>query len=137
MRVLVDTNVLLDFLQNRDPFAEYAKRLFERIDIGELEGFIAATIITNIYYIVHRISGINAAQDAIAQVLEDLYICPVDREILEQAMILNFNDFEDAVQYACGIAHSVNAIVTRDASGFIDSEILVVLPQEIDTLHNF
>lgn len=51
MRILVDTNVVLDFLQERQPFVEHAARLFERIDTGEIEGFIAATTITNIYYI--------------------------------------------------------------------------------------
>ena len=57
MRVLIDTNVVLDFLQEREPFVENAARLFERIDAGEIEGFIAATTITNIYYIVRRAAG--------------------------------------------------------------------------------
>ncbi len=48
MRVLIDTNIVLDFLPERDPFVENAARLFERIDAGEIEGFIAATTITNI-----------------------------------------------------------------------------------------
>ena len=109
-----------------------AARLFARIDAGEIEGFMAATIITNIYYIVRRAAGIEAAQNAIAQVLADLNICLVDRDILEQAIKLNFRDFEDAVQYACGVVHSVDVIVTRDVSGFISGEIPVVLPKDFD-----
>ncbi len=62
MRVLIDTNVVLDFLQEREPFVENAARLFERIDAGEIEGFIAATTITNIYYIVRRAAGRTVAQ---------------------------------------------------------------------------
>jgi predicted nucleic acid-binding protein len=133
MRVLVDTNVVLDFLQDRVPFADNAVRLFERIDAGEIEGYIAATTITNIYYIVRRAAGRTVAQDAITQVLSDLNICTVDIEILKQALIFNFEDFEDAVQYACAMAYNVEAIVTRDASGFINSEIPVILPEEIDS----
>ncbi|WP_324704288.1 PIN domain-containing protein [Lyngbya sp. CCY1209] len=57
MRVLIDTNVVLDFLQEREPFLDNAARLFERIDAGEIEGLIAATTITNIYYIIRRASG--------------------------------------------------------------------------------
>ena len=132
MRVLIDTNVVLDFLQEREPFVKDAVRLFARIDAGEIEGFIAATTITNIYYIVRRASRIEAAQNAIAQVLADLNICPVDRDILEQAIKLNFQDFEDAVQYACGVVHNVNVIVTRDVCGFIGGEIPVVLPKDFD-----
>jgi predicted nucleic acid-binding protein len=136
MRVLIDTNVVLDFLQEREPFVENAARLFERIDTGEVEGFIAATTITNIYYIIRRAAGRIVAQDAITQVLSDLNICAVDLEMLEQALALNFEDFEDAVQYACAVAHNVDAIVTRDASGFASAEIPIMLPDELDTIGN-
>lgn len=98
MRILIDTNVVLDFLQQREPFVEDAAKLFEKIDAGEIEGFIAATTITNIYYIVRKAAGIVAAQDAITQILTDLYICPVDRSVIEQAIAVNFRDFEDTVQ---------------------------------------
>jgi predicted nucleic acid-binding protein len=135
MRVLVDTNVVLDFLQEREPFVENAARLFERIDAGEIEGFIAATTITNIYYIVRRAAGAVVAQDAITQALADLNICAVNREVLEQAIALGFRDFEDAVQYVCGVVHNVDAIVTRDVSGFTSAEIPVVLPEELDTIN--
>jgi predicted nucleic acid-binding protein len=135
MRVLIDTNVVLDFLQEREPFVENAARLFERIDAGEIEGFIAATTITNIYYIVRRAAGRAVAQDAITQILSDLNICAVDLEVLEQALALNFEDFEDAVQYACALACSVDAIVTRDASGFVGAEIPVVLPEELGNIN--
>ena len=132
MRVLIDTNVVLDFLQEREPFVENAARLFERIDAGEVEGFIAATTITNIYYIVRRAAGKSVAQDAIIQVLSDINICAVDLKVLEQALVLNFENFEDAVQYACAVASGVDAIVTRDTSGFTNAEILVVSPQDIN-----
>jgi len=87
IRVLIDTNVVLDFLQEREPFSENAARLFERIDSGEIEGFIAATTIANIYYIIRRVAGAVVAQDAIAQILADLNICAVDRDVLEQALV--------------------------------------------------
>ncbi|XPM54783.2 MAG: type II toxin-antitoxin system VapC family toxin [Leptolyngbya sp. IPPAS B-1204] len=135
MRVLIDTNVVLDFLQEREPFVENAARLFERIDAGKIEGLIAATTITNIYYIVRRAAGRAVAQDAVTQVLSDLNICAVDLEVLEQALALNFEDFEDAVQYACAVVHGVDAIVTRDVAGFINAEIPVVLPEDIDTIN--
>lgn len=135
MRVLIDTNVVLDFLQEREPFVENAARLFERIDAGEIEEFIAATTITNIYYIVRRAAGRAVAQDAITQVLSDLNVCTIDLGVLEQALASNFEDFEDAVQYACAVVYTVDAIVTRDAAGFVNAEIPLVLPEEIDTIN--
>jgi predicted nucleic acid-binding protein len=76
------------------------------------------------------------AQDAITQVLSDLNICAIDLEILKQALALNFEDFEDAVQYACAMMHGVDAIVTRDASRFMNAENPIVLPEEIDTINS-
>ena len=134
MRILIDTNVVLDLLQEREPFVKNAARLFERIDAGEIEGFITATTITNIYYIVRKVAGRVVAQDAIAQILSDLNICAVDLKVLEQALALNFEDFEDAVQYACAIVHNLDAIVTRDLSGFANAEIPVVLPENLDNI---
>jgi predicted nucleic acid-binding protein len=136
MRVLVDTNVVLDFLQEREPFIKDAAKLFKLIDAGEIEGFIAATTITNIYYIVRRAVGLAAAEDAITQILTDLQICKVDRAILEHALALQFRDFEDAVQYACALAYGVDAIVTRDVSGFVASDIPVKSPGELTLSSN-
>lgn len=134
MRVLIDTNVVLDFLQEREPFVDDAAKIFAKIDAGELEGFISAITITNIYYIIRKVSGKIAAQDALAQIMTDLHICAVDRGILEQAIALNFQDFEDAVQCACAIANEVDAIVTRDTSGFVNAEILVIAPGELGNI---
>jgi len=131
MRVLIDANVVLDFLQEREPFVENAARLFARIDVGEIEGFVAATTVANIYYIVRKAAGRVVAQDAAYQILSDLNICAVDLEVLEQALALNFEDFEDAVQYACAVVHRVDAIVTRDRSGFVNAEIPLVLPEDL------
>ena len=131
MRILIDTNIVLDFLQAREPFIEDAAKLFEQIDAGKFEGFIAATTLTNIYYIVRKAAGSQIAVDAITQVLTDLQICTIDRNLLEQAIAMNFPDFEDAVQYACAAAYAVDAIVTRDKSGFVDAEIPVVSAGEL------
>ncbi|GAB1542838.1 PIN domain-containing protein [Scytonema sp. NUACC21] len=134
IKALIDTNIILDFLQDRQPFVEDALRVFEKVDTGEVEGFIAATTITNIYYIVRRAAGLQAAKDAIAQILTDLPICTVNRSVLEPAISGNFKDFEDAVQYACGMAYGVDVIVTRDASGFVDAEIPVMSPGELNRI---
>lgn len=134
MRVLIDTGVVLDFLLERQPFVESAAKLFQQIDNGQIEGFITATTITNIYYILRKAAGSTIAIDAVSQILTDLNICMVDRQILKQAVDLNFQDFEDAVQYSCAFASQVDAIVTRDTSGFVAAEIPVISPDELNTI---
>ncbi|MGB5637054.1 MAG: PIN domain-containing protein [Waterburya sp.] len=83
---------------------------------------------------VRKVAGRVVAQNAIAQILSDLNICAVDLNILKQAPALNFEDFEDAVQYACAVVHNLDAIVTRDLSGFVNAEIPVVLPENFDNI---
>ena len=65
---------------------EDAVKLFPKIDASEIIGFIAATTITNIYYIIRKAAGVKVAQDAISQILIDLHICTVDKNILEIAV---------------------------------------------------
>ncbi|MEA5581606.1 PIN domain-containing protein [Nodularia harveyana UHCC-0300] len=131
MRVFIDTNIVLDFLLEREPFVEDAVKLFAKIDAGEIAGFIAATTITNIYYIIRKAAGVKVAEDAISQILSDLHICAVDKNVLEQAISLNFKDFEDSVQYACAMISTVDVIVTRDVCGFVGSEIPVMLAGDL------
>lgn len=131
MRVLIDTNVVLDFLLEREPFVEAAADLFERIDDGQIQAFITATTITNIYYIIRKASGSAVARNAVEQILTDLDVCPVERSTLQLAIGFNFRDFEDAVQYACALASQVDVIVTRNASDFTTSQISVVSPEEL------
>ncbi|MDB9345771.1 PIN domain-containing protein [Nodularia spumigena CS-586/05] len=131
IRVFIDTNVVLVFLLEREPFVEDAVKLFAKIDAGEIAGFIAATTITNIYYIIRKAAGVKVAEDAISQILSDLHICAVDKNVLQQAISLNFKDFEDAVQYACAMISTVDVIVTRDVSGFVGSEIPVMLAGDL------
>lgn len=126
MRVFIDTNVVLYFLLERKPFIKNVVKLFAKIDSGEITGFIAATTITNIYYIIRKAAGVKVAQDAISQILTNLHICTVDINVLELAISLNFQDFEDGVQYACAMTSMVDIIVTRDVSGFLGSEIPVM-----------
>ncbi|GCL42611.1 type II toxin-antitoxin system VapC family toxin [Dolichospermum planctonicum] len=86
-RVFIDTNVVLDFLLERELFVEDAVKLFAKIDASEIIGFIAATTITNIYYIIRKAAGVKVAQDAIYQILTDLHICTVDKNILDFQLI--------------------------------------------------
>ncbi len=68
---------------------------------------------------------------AVTRLLALMDICPVDRGVLEQAITLNLQDFEDAVQIACAISIKLDAIVTRDVTGFIGSPIPILLPKDL------
>lgn len=132
MRVLVDTNVVLDFLLQREPFSQDAELLFQAIDMGEVIGYVTATTLTDLFYISRRHTrSIERARQAVSEILTVMMICPVDRAVLEAAFHSGLADFEDAVQIFSAVTQGLEAIVTRDAQGFLSSPIPVLSIQEL------
>ncbi|HIK33988.1 MAG TPA: PIN domain-containing protein [Oscillatoriales cyanobacterium M59_W2019_021] len=131
MNVLVDTNILLDFLLQREPFFHDAERLFQAIDSGQVIGYATATTLTDIFYIARRHTGsMEQARQAVLDTLTAMDICPVNRQVLETAFGSGFDDFEDAIQVACAVTQRLDAILTRDSQGFVNSSIPVLSVQE-------
>ena len=132
IKVLFDTNVLLDAMLAREPFVADAAFLLNAVESGRIEGFMSATTVTDVHYLVGRqTKSSEAAIVAVTRLLALMEICAVDREILEQAIVLGLPDFEDAVQIACAIELELEEIVTRDVNGFAGSPIPVLSPQEL------
>jgi predicted nucleic acid-binding protein len=131
VKVLFDTNLVLDLLLEREPFVEPAIALFEQIEQGKLEGYIAATTITNIFYIIRKAAGREVALDAINRLLIGLQFCAVDRRTIETALSLGLKDFEDSIQLACAMLNQLDAIVTRDQKDFIGSNLPIYSPTEL------
>ena len=127
MRVLFNTNVLLDALLVREPFVADAAFLLETVESGQVEGFMSATKVTDVHYLVGRqTKSAEIAIAAVTQLLALMEICAVDRSVLEQAIALRLTDFEDAVQVASAIKLGLEVIVTRDVHGFTGSPIPVL-----------
>jgi predicted nucleic acid-binding protein len=132
VRVLVDTNIVLDFLLQREPFFQDADLLFQVIDTGQVVGYVTATTLTDIFYIARKHTrSIEKARQAISEMLTVMVICPVNRAVLEAAFRSGSADFEDAVQIFCAVEQGLDAILTRDAQGFLDSSIPVLSIQEL------
>lgn len=127
MRILIDTNIVLNFLLKREPFRQHAELLFEAIASGGITGYVTATTLTNIFYIARRLrQTIERARQAVTLTLSIAQVCPVDRATLEIALTSSLNDFEDAVQVSCAIAEKREAIVTRDLQDFSNSTLPVL-----------
>ena len=131
MKILIDTNIVLDLLLEREPFIEDAIVLFEQIEQGKLEGYIAATTITNIFYIIRKTEGCEVAIAAIHRLLIGLQFCAVDHQTIETALSIGLKDFEDSIQLACAILSQLDGIVTRDRNDFIGSNLPIYSPTEI------
>jgi predicted nucleic acid-binding protein len=132
VRVLIDTNIVLDFLLQREPFFQDAELLFQAIDTGQLIGHVTATTLTDIFYISRKHTrSIEQARQAVSATLTVMVICPTDRAVLESAFNSGLVDFEDAVQIFGAVAQGLDAILTRDNKGFLSSPIPVFSIQDL------
>lgn len=129
-KIFLDTNVVLDFLQNRHPFVAAANEIFKRSLINQTELFISALSICNVAYIIRKTVSPNIKQ--ILTELESLVkVLPIDSNIINLALASPFKDFEDAVQYYCAFQmKSISTIITRNESDFIHSKIRVLSPEK-------
>lgn len=130
MKVLIDTNIILDHLLERAPFAYAATRIFSETEQGRLTTYIGGTTVTTIHYLVTKALGIKAAHSAIEQLLRIFEVAPITRTVLVSAVLLKFTDFEDAVLHEAAIHAGVQAIITRDSKGFQKANIAVYTPDE-------
>ena len=131
MKILFDTNVILDFLLDRAPFSEEASQLFASIEMGQLQGAIAATTVTTLFYLASKVLGQKDAKKSIHTLLTLFEVAPINRAVLEQAMNSSFSDFEDAVLYQAGYYADVDGVVTRDAKGYKKASLPIYTPTEL------
>lgn len=136
MKVLFDTNVVLDVMLDRKPFVKVAAQLFSRVETGGITGFLGATTITTIHYLATRTVGSNQALIEIGKLFKLFEIAPVNRAVLESAILLRFSDFEDAVLHEAAYHVGVDSIVTRDLKGFEQSLLSVYSPEELTKILN-
>lgn len=135
MKIFVDTNVLLDVLGHRQPFYQASARVWTLAEKGEVEAFISAISFNNVYYIIRKISGRDAATEGLC-LLRDVFDCVApDRGIVNQAIDSECDDFEDAVQFHSAVSSGSRFLVTRDPSGFPLTGPAILNPDEFLALY--
>lgn len=131
MKVLLDTNILLDVMTDRAPFAEDAIKIFKLCETKQLTGVIYALSIPNIVYVMRK--ELDRSQiESVLQKLSALFeIADMRAEDLRKAAILSMPDFEDALQSVCAKRIHANYIVTRNIKDFLNSEVMAIKPSEL------
>ena len=118
MKYFLDTNVLLDALLQRDPFAPASTAIWAAIEERKIEGFVAAHAVTTIFYLVRKHRGNDAAWHAVSRLVSVFSIAAVDGLVIEKALAAAWPDFEDAVSAAAAERAGCDLIVTRDPRAF-------------------
>ena len=130
MKILLDTNIVLDVLLAREPFVDLAREIFILIENGEMEGYLCATSVTTLHYLIGRETNKKKADEIIEKLLNLFEVSPVTKKILYDASINNGVDYEDSVIYTSAFYSNIDIIITRDKKGFKESKISSLKPKE-------
>ncbi|MCO6449978.1 MAG: PIN domain-containing protein [Caldilineales bacterium] len=133
-KVLFDLNVVLDVLQKREPFFNDSARALSLTENGTLEGWIAAHSVTTLFYLYAKAFSGERARVVLADLMQILAIAPIDQRIVEQALILPYGDFEDAVQMMAAVQVGADYVVTRNPNDFKAGPLPAVRPSELNTV---
>ena len=131
MRLLIDTNVILDYLLARQGFQEDAIRIFSLAAYDDTYEFVSSSAVTDIFYHVNKeLHDSYAAQSKLRELFKILTVLDVTQLDVMKALELHWKDFEDAVQYAVALSNQVDVIITRNRKDFEGGLIPVLTPQE-------
>jgi len=133
MRVLLDTNVILDFLLDREPFSEAASEVWQAVQQGRAEGYVSPITPVNVFYIARKMKGAEYARRLVVGLLAVCQACPLDAATMQLALKLPLADYEDAVQLAGALAYQLDAIITRDPNDFAGASLPIYSPVDFLT----
>jgi len=128
VKVLFDTNVVLDVLLNRQPFADDAAFLMSRVERSEINGLLCATTITTIHYLMAKALDSGSAIEHLRLLLSLFEIAPVNRVVIETALDCGFTDYEDAVITEAASHAGADYIITRNIRDFKNSPVPAYTP---------
>jgi len=128
--VLIDSDVILDFFFDREPFAEYASAIFTLCENNKIKGFTTPVIISNVYYLLTKIAKHEIVIEKLKQLLRIIDIAEINKEVIIEALNSKIKDFEDAIQnYAAENSNSINTILTRNTKDYQKSKLAVFSPE--------
>jgi len=129
-QIFIDTNVIIDFLADRQPSSDYAAMIFQLAKDGKVGVHISAISFNNTYYILRKVTSHKNALKLLSEIEEYIGVQETNRKIIKKAMKSDFKDFEDAIQYFSAVQRgNIDIITTRDLKDFKKSELPVLSPE--------
>ena len=128
--VLIDTDVILDFFFDREPFSEFATDILNLCEENKLKGFTTPVIICNTYYLLRKTAKHEIVIEKIKQLLTIVDILQIDKEVVLDSLNSKFKDFEDALQNYSALKNGkISIVLTRNIKDYKKSELAVMTPE--------
>lgn len=130
-KVLIDTDVILDFFFDREPFSQNAARILSLCEKKVIVGYVTPVIVSNVYYLLSQKAKQEKVIEKLKALLSILDILVVDKNSIMVALNSDFKDFEDALQnYAAELDGTISLIITRNTKDYKKSELGVMSPDD-------
>ncbi len=131
MKILIDTNVIIDALTSREPFREDAEQIFILSANRAEDMYITASSATDIYYLVRKyLHSTEQAKSVMTKLYELFYILDITSNDCQDALVSGVNDYEDAVVSCCAFRNHIDYIVTRNIKDYRESKVRAILPEQ-------
>ena len=131
MKVLIDTNIILDVLCKRPAFYEDSAKIFKLCEVKKISGVISALSIPNIMYILRKELDADKTREILDILMLIFSVADLKADDLKKAAGMRFKDYEDAIQSACATRIKANYIVTRNIKDFSESKVTAIKPAEL------
>ena len=124
--IFLDTNVILDLIEDRKPFSLYTQYIFSRKEANEVMLYTSSLNFANLHYIISKKTNKDTALKTLLKLKTLISLLPLTDKIIELSLASNFSDFEDAIQYFSAIENGINTIITRDIKDFKKARINIL-----------
>ena len=131
MKILIDTNIIVDVALDREPFFSESDRILTFVEEAQIQGYISASTFSDLYYIIRRDRGRDWTLDFLRQLATFCQVATVDNSVISMALTCNFKDFEDAIQYSTAVINRIDAIVTRNPRDFPVTTPRILTPNQL------
>lgn len=131
MKVMIDSNVILDVLLERENFVEESYKILSMCEEHHINGFVSASSVTDIFYLVRKYThSTKLAYNAVGKLLEIVKVCDVTNNDVLTAFQKKAKDFEDCLVSVCAKSNNCNYIITRNKKDFESFEVETLTPTE-------
>lgn len=132
MKLLIDTNIVLDVLLKRDPFYQNAVNVMNLAQYNDIQEYVSASTVTDIYYIAYRqVKDRKLVLDLIKRLLMVVSVATVSEQEIRNALEVEWKDFEDAVQYSVALLNEMEGLITRNPKDYDGANINIWSPEQI------
>ena len=128
--LFVDSDVILDVLEKREPFYDYSAQILTLGDEKKVQLFTTSLVIANVYYIMRNHLGIQKAKENLRKLRIIVNVMSVNEKEVDLALNSELSDFEDALQYFTALNNKIDFIITRNTKDYKNPKLIVQTPQE-------